>query len=90
MKSERFSEEQIVGILKRHEAGQKVGDLAREVGISEATIYAWKSAGWRLAKHCAGRLFGPLMGGRCPGLFGLLHSPASATSKSRPGPTLVD
>jgi putative transposase len=43
MKSRRFSEEQIVGILKRHEAGQKVGDLAREVGVSEATIYAWKS-----------------------------------------------
>jgi putative transposase len=43
MKSGRFSEEQIVGILKRYEAGQKVGDLAREVGVSEATIYAWKS-----------------------------------------------
>lgn len=43
MKSGRFSEEKIVGILKRHEAGQKVGDLAREVGVSEATIYAWKS-----------------------------------------------
>src|SRR5690348_7129386 len=43
MKSSRFSEEQIVGILKRHEAGQKVADLAREVGVSEATIYTWKS-----------------------------------------------
>lgn len=43
MKSGRFSEEQVVGILKRYEAGQKVGDLAREVGVSEATIYAWKS-----------------------------------------------
>src|SRR4051812_16805869 len=43
MKSGRFSEEQIVGILKRYEAGRKVGDLAREVGVSEATIYAWKS-----------------------------------------------
>ena len=43
MKSGRFSEEQIVGILKRHEAGQKVADLAREVGVSEATIYTWKS-----------------------------------------------
>ena len=42
MKSGRFSEEKIVGILKRQEAGQKVGDLAREVGVSEATIYAWK------------------------------------------------
>ncbi len=43
MKKGRFSEEQIIGILKRHEAGQKVADLAREHGVSEATIYTWKS-----------------------------------------------
>jgi putative transposase len=43
MKKGRFSEEQIIGILKRHEAGQKVADLAREQGVSEATIYTWKS-----------------------------------------------
>ena len=43
MKKSRFNEEQIIGILKRHEAGQKVPDLAREHGISEATIYSWKS-----------------------------------------------
>ena len=43
MKKGRFSEEQIIGVLKRHEAGQKVADLAREVGVSEATIYTWKS-----------------------------------------------
>ena len=43
MESGRFSEEQIVGVLKRQEAGQKVADLAREVGVSEATIYAWKN-----------------------------------------------
>jgi putative transposase len=43
MKKGRFTEEQIIGILKRHEAGQKVADLAREHGISEATIYTWKS-----------------------------------------------
>jgi len=39
----RFSEEQIIGILKHREAGQKVVDLAREHGISEATIYTCKS-----------------------------------------------
>jgi putative transposase len=52
MKKGRFSEEQIIGILKRHEAGQKVADLAREHGISEATIYTWKAstAGWKLVK----------------------------------------
>ena len=43
MKNGRFSEEQIIGILKRHEAGQKIADLAREHGVSEATIYNWKS-----------------------------------------------
>ena len=43
MKKGRFSEEQIIGILKQPEAGRKVADLAREHGISEATIYTWKS-----------------------------------------------
>jgi len=43
MKKGRFNEEQIIGILKQHEAGRKVADLAREHGISEATIYTWKS-----------------------------------------------
>ena len=43
MKKGRFSEERIIGILKQHEAGHKVADLAREHGISGATIYTWKS-----------------------------------------------
>jgi putative transposase len=43
MKKGRFSEEQIIGILKQHEAGRKVAYLAREQGISEAMIYTWKS-----------------------------------------------
>lgn len=43
MKKSRFNEEQIIGILKQQEAGQKVVDLAREHGVSEATIYIWKS-----------------------------------------------
>jgi putative transposase len=43
MKKGRFNEEQIIGILKEQEAGRKVADLAREHGISEATIYTWKS-----------------------------------------------
>jgi hypothetical protein len=52
MKKGRFSEEQIIGILKQHEAGRKVADLAREPGISElakppstpgkASTVAWK------------------------------------------------
>lgn len=43
MKKNRFSEEQIIGILKQHEAGVKTVDLCREHGISAATFYAWKS-----------------------------------------------
>jgi transposase-like protein len=41
MKRGRFSEEQIVGILKEHEAGRKIAELAREHGVSEATLYGW-------------------------------------------------
>ena len=43
MKAGRFNEERIIGILKQHEAGQRVADLAREHGVSEATIYVWKN-----------------------------------------------
>ena len=43
MKKGRFTEEQIIGILKQHEAGRKAPELARENGISAATIYTWKS-----------------------------------------------
>lgn len=56
MKKGRFSEEQIIGILKQHEAGHRVGDLAREHGISEATIYTWKSKYGGLEVNDAQRL----------------------------------
>jgi putative transposase len=43
MKKSRYTEEQIIGILKQHEAGVKTADLCREHGISDATFYNWKS-----------------------------------------------
>ena len=42
MKKSRYTEEQIIGILKQHEAGVKTADLCREHGVSEATFYNWK------------------------------------------------
>lgn len=38
----RFTNEQIVMVLNRHEAGEKAKDLCRELGVSGPTFYAWK------------------------------------------------
>ncbi len=43
MKSSRFSQEQIIGILKQGQAGVKVTDLCRQHGISDHTYYRWRS-----------------------------------------------
>jgi putative transposase len=43
MKRKRFTEEQIVGVLKEHEAGGTARDICRRHGISEQTFYRWKS-----------------------------------------------
>ena len=43
MKQGRFSEEQIIGILKQNEAGAPVTQFCREHGIGESTFYKWKS-----------------------------------------------
>jgi putative transposase len=42
MKQKRYSEEQIVYALKQAEAGQKISDLCRQMGVSEATFYNWR------------------------------------------------
>lgn len=43
MKKQRFTEEQIIAVLKEQEAGMKVADLCRKYGISDATFYNWKA-----------------------------------------------
>lgn len=43
MKRKRFSEEQIIGILKEHDAGVSVAELCRKHGVSDASIYKWKA-----------------------------------------------
>jgi len=43
MKRSRFSDEQIIGILKEQESGAVTADVCRRHGISEATFYKWKA-----------------------------------------------
>ena len=50
MRKARFTEHQIIAVIKSVEAGRTVKDVCREAGISEATYYNWKSryGAWRL------------------------------------------
>lgn len=43
MKKARFTEEQILKVLKEYQSGKKVTDISREYGISDVTFYNWKS-----------------------------------------------
>ena len=43
MKGKRYTEEQIIGILKEHEAGMPAQDVIRKQGIANGTFYRWKS-----------------------------------------------
>ena len=43
MKRSRFTQEQVIAVLKEHQAGTAVADLCRKHGISDATFYTWRS-----------------------------------------------
>ncbi len=43
MKGKRYSEEQIIGILKEHEAGMPTQNVVRKHGIANGTLYRWKA-----------------------------------------------
>ncbi len=43
MKRSKFTDEQIIGAIKQHEAGSKTQDICRKLGVSEQTFYKWKS-----------------------------------------------
>lgn len=43
MKRSRFTQEQIIGVLKEHQAGAAAADLCRKHGVSDATFYKWRS-----------------------------------------------
>ena len=43
MKKSRFTEDQIIGILKEHQAGIPTAELCRKHGISDATFYNWRN-----------------------------------------------
>ena len=58
MKRSRFSEEQIIAVLREQEAGVSTAEVCRKHGISSATFYAWKAKYGGLAPSDASRLKG--------------------------------
>ena len=58
MRTSRFSDAQIIGVLREHEAGSPTGEVCRRHGISEQTFYRWKSKYGGMGPSDAARLKG--------------------------------
>lgn len=58
MKKAHFTQEQIIGILKEHQAGATAADLCRKHGISDATFYTWRSKYAGMELSVIGRMAG--------------------------------
>ncbi|MEB3195562.1 MAG: transposase, partial [Candidatus Sericytochromatia bacterium] len=78
MKSSRFSEEQIIRAIKKFDAGRKVGDVCRELGVTDQTTYNWR-------RKCGMPGHSPL---RAPPVAEAWPShPGRAPNRPRPHPT---
>ena len=82
MKKSRFTEEQIIGVLREHEAGVKTADVCRKHGISAATFFKWKSKYGGMDVSDARRLFPLCLGSPLP-TAGLISDPVVMPAGSR-------
>ena len=71
MKKSRHSEEKIIAAVKQVEGGRKAAEIAREMGVSEATVYTWKSKyGGMQVSDAKRRQAAAATGGREPAVEG--------------------